>query len=192
MKKSKKLKGLKRSVLAASMIVLFGGGMTYAVLQSLQNLLTGNTITTATANLQLSTDATNYGNSRVGFSFENIVPGGDPVPVTGHPFYLKNAGGTPLALKMAVTSVPTNTGNVDLSKVNVLLTTFGSGQLPQTFTLQSLIDTSASGGLAVTGNNLAINATQQYKLQVSMAADAVTGSSAALGNIDFAFTGLAQ
>ena len=192
MKRSNKLRRLKRSALAATLIVMLGGGAAYAVLQSLQNILTGNTISTATADLQLSTDGTAYGNSRVGFSFNNIVPGGEAVPTTGHPFFLRNAGGTPLALKLAVTSVPTNPNNVDLSKVNVLLSTVGTGLLPQSFTLKSLIDTSTSGGLAVSGENLAIGAVQQYKLQVSMTSDAVTGSSAALGNIDFAFTGLAQ
>lgn len=192
MKKFKKLRGLKRSALAATLLVIFGSGVTYAVLQSLQNTLTGNTISTATANLQLSKDGTNFGNSSIGFDFNNIVPGGDPVPITGYPFYLRNAGGTPLALKIAVTSAPSNPDNVDLSKVNVILTTVASGTPAQSFTLQSLIASANSGGLAILGNNLGIGINQQYKLQVSMDSNAVTGSSASLSNIDFAFTGIAQ
>lgn len=192
MKKSKRIRALKRSILIATLTVGLAGGAVYAVLQSQQNTLTGNTISTATANLQLSTDDMSYGNAHAGFDFNNIVPGGSAVPITGYPIYLKNAGGTPLSLKLSVSTTPTGTSNVDLSKVNVLLTTVASGTPIQTFSLQSLISSSATGGAAITGNNLDINTTQLYKIQVSMASDAVTGSSASLGNIDFAFRGFAQ
>lgn len=140
----------------------------------------------------MSTDGINYSNSHIGFDFNNIVPGGSAVPETGNPFYLKNAGGTPLAIKFKVSTTPSNPNNVDLSKVNIILTTVASGTSAQTFNLQSLIASSTTGGVAISGNNLDIGATQLYKLQVSMAADALTGSSAILGNIDFAFTGYAQ
>ncbi len=174
----------------ASLVIMMAG-IGYAVLQSQQNSLTGNTISTATANLQLSTDGTTFSGSHIGFDFNNIVPGGSAVPTTGYPFYLKNGGGTPLNIKLAVTSLPTNPSNVDLSKVNIILTTVASGQNPQSFSLQSLMN-SAGGGTTISLSNLDTGVTQQYKLQVSMAADAVSGSSANLGNIDFAFTGLAQ
>jgi len=192
MKKSRRIKGLKRAILLATLMVGVAGGGAYAVLQSQLNTLTGNTISTATANLQLSTDNVNFSNSHLGFDFNNIVPGGQAVPLTGYPFYLKNAGGTPLAIKLAVNSIPTNIGNVDISKVNIILTTVGSGASPQTFTLQSLLSSSSTGGVTVSTSNLDIGNTQLYKLQASMAADAISGSSASLGNIDFSFTGIAQ
>jgi hypothetical protein len=163
------------SITAALIILLTG--VTFAALQSQQNVLVGNTISTATANLQLSTDGTTYGDSKTGFDFNNIIPGGSAVPSAGYSFYLKNAGGT-----------PTNPSSVDLSKVNVILTTVGSGTGPQSFTLQSLL---APGGVSVASASLASAAAQQYKLQVSMALDAVTSSSASLGNIDFNFSGTA-
>jgi hypothetical protein len=177
-----------RAIGVIAVLVVIVSGVTFAALQSQQDTLTGNTIQTATANLQLSTDGTSYNNSHAGFDFTNIVPGGAAVPTAGYGFYLKNGGGTPLTLKLAVTSTPTNPDSVDLSKVSVLLTTVGSGTPIQTFSLQSLL---TNGGVSLTGNSLATGTAQQYKLQVSMTTDAVSGSSASLGNIDFAFSGTA-
>jgi hypothetical protein len=179
---------LARVISITTALIILITGVTFAALQSQQNVLAGNTISTATANLQLSTDGTTYADSRTGFDFNNIIPGGSAVPAAGYSFYLKNAGGTPLTLKLAVGSTPTNPSGVDLSKVNVILTTVGSGAGSQSFTLQSLL---TPGGVSVTGASLASASAQQYKLQVSMAVDAVTSSSANLGNIDFDFSGTA-
>lgn len=192
MSRFRNIKVLARTVGVVAAVVIVAGGVTFAALQSQQDMLTGNTIETATADLRLSTDAVNYSNSRAGFDFNNLVPGGQAVPVAGYAVYLKNFGGTPLALKLAVGSVPTNPANVDLSKVNVLLTTVGSGTGIQSFNLQSLVAASPAGGLPINSGNLASNSTGQYKLQVAMETDALTGSSAALGNIDFVFSGVAQ
>jgi hypothetical protein len=191
MKKSKRIRSLKRSVAIATLLVGLAGGAAFAALQSQQNTLTGNTISTATANLGIGSDGVNFTTSQSGFEFDNVVPGGAAVPATGYSFYLKNNGGTPLAIKFYVSSTPSNPGNVDLTKVNVILTTVGTAT-PQTFTLKSLIDANATGGVQISTANLNPTYSQQYKLQVSMAADALTGSSASLGNIDFSFRGLAQ
>jgi hypothetical protein len=188
MKKQSNQTAVFRAIGVIAVLVVIVSGVTFAALQSQQDTLTGNTIQTATANLQLSTDGTSYNNSHAGFDFTNIVPGGAAVPTAGYGFYLKNGGGTPLTLKLAVTSTPTNPDSVDLSKVSVLLTTVGSGTPIQTFSLQSLL---TNGGVSLTGNSLATGTAQQYKLQVSMTTDAVSGSSASLGNIDFAFSGTA-
>lgn len=191
MTKSRRFKNIRRSILIATLLTGMTGGAAYAVLQS-QNSLTGNTISTATASLQLSTDNTSFSTSKVGFDFNNIVPGGSAVPTTGYPFYLKNAGGTPLAIKFSVAGVPSNPGGVDLGKVNVILTIVGSGTNAQSYSLQSLIDSNAAGGTLTSAVPLAAGTTQQYKLQVSMAADAFSGASASLGNIDFVFNGIVQ
>jgi hypothetical protein len=190
MKKSRRFRSLKRSIAIATLTVGLTGSAAFAVLQS-QNTLTGNTISTATANLQLSIDGTTYTTSKVGFDFNNIVPGGSAVPTTGYSFYLKNAGGTPLGIKFAVAGTPSNPNGVDLSKVNIILTTVASGTSPASYSLQSLLSANG-GGVTILPASLAVGISQQYKLQVSMDADAVTGSSASLGNIDFVFTGTAQ
>src|SRR5438309_2343932 len=121
MKISKNFRALGRAVGVVAGVVIVVSGVTFAALQSQQDKLTGNTIETATANLQLSTDGSNYATSQAGFDFSNIVPGGQAVPQSGYNVYLKNSGGTPLALKLAVSSTPSNPSNVDLNKVNVIL-----------------------------------------------------------------------
>jgi hypothetical protein len=186
MRRPKKFRALLRTLGMVAAVAIIVSGVTFAALQSQQDILKGNTIETATANLQVSLDDKTYSNSQTGFDFANVVPGGPAVPITGYPFYLKNSGGTPLALKMAVASLPSNVSNVDLSKVNVLLTTVGSNISPQSFTLQSLL---SNEGVAI--GNLDNSNSMELKLQVSMSSDAVTGNSAALGNIDFAFSGTA-
>jgi hypothetical protein len=192
MKKSRRLRGLKRSIITATLLTGLAGGATFAALQSQQDTLTGNIISTANANLGLSIDGTVYTSSSAGFEFDNIVPGGSAQPTTGYPFYLRNNGGTPLDIKFYVSSTPSNPSGVNLAKVNVVLTTVGSGQSPQSFSLQSLMDAKTTGGINVSAAAINPGFNQQYKLQISMASDAVVQSSATLGNIDFAFTGTAQ
>jgi hypothetical protein len=192
MKKSRRLKGLKRSIAVATLLTGLAGGATFAALQSQQDTLTGNLISTASANLLLSNDGTTFTSSQSGFDFNNIVPGGPAQPATGYSFYLKNTGGTALDLKLYVSSTPSNPSSINLSKVNIVLTPVGSGTTAQTFSLQSLIDAKATGGLAITGSAINAGLTQQDKLQVSMTSDAVVQNSANLGNIDFAFIGQTQ
>lgn len=186
------LRAFGRAVVVIIVVIAAVSGVTFAALQSQQAKLTGNTIETATANLQLSTDGSTFGASQTGFDFNNLVPGGQPVPQFGQNIYLKNSGGTPLQLKLAITTTPSNPSNVDLSKVNLLLT-LRDNPTPQIFSLQSLITASASGGAIITAPaTLAAGSTAQYSLQIAMAGDAFSGSSASLGNIDLAFSGLAQ
>jgi hypothetical protein len=192
MNRSRNIKALVRTVGVVAAVMIIAGGVTFAALQSQQDTLAGNTIETATADLRLGTDGVNYSNSHAGFDFDNLVPGGQAVPTTGYPVYLENLGGTPLAIKLAVSSVPTNPNNVDLSKVNVLLTTVGSGTGMQSFNLQSLMAASSVGGLPINSGNIANHNAVEYKLQVSMDSDAISGSGATLGNIDFVFSGVAQ
>ena len=170
-------------------IVVIISGVTFAALQSQDNTLTGNTIATATANLQISTDGVTFTNTQPGFNFNNIVPGGAAMPVAGYPIYLKNAGGTPLTIKMLETKAPTVTGNANLDKVSILVTTVGSGNSAQSFTLNSLL--SAVGGETIGTTNLDPGQTQQYKLQASMTADAVNASSASITGVDLLFSGTA-
>lgn len=180
------LKVVVKSVMVVAAVVAIVSGVTFAALQSQQDILTGNTIETATANLVVSKDDIHYANSQAGFDFSGLVPGGAAMPITGNSFYLKNSGQTRLTLKMAVSSVPSNPNNVDLSKVNVLLTTVGSGLPAQNFTLQQLMNNGGVSFASLDNNN-----SMEYKLQVSMTSDALVGASAALGNIDFAFYGTA-
>ncbi len=189
---SQRFKKLMRKPSISTMIavLIVAGGVAFAVLQSQRNTLTGNSIETKTANLQISVNGTVYSNSHGGFDFSGLMPGGAAIPASGYPVYLKNVGDTTLALKLSVISVPTNLGGADLNKVNILLTPVGGGAT-QSFTLKALMDSDTTPGLAIDGGDLAAGATQQYMLQVSMTADAVGSSGATLNNIDLSFTGVA-
>jgi hypothetical protein len=184
---------LARAIAVVASIGIVVTGVTFAALQSQQAVLSGNTIQSATASLLIGTaspTSTAYGSSHSGFTFANVVPGGPAQPANGNVFYLKNAGTATLTLKLNVSSTPTNTSNVDLSKVNVIVTRADSGTA-QTATLQSLVDGSPSGGLTLTDVLAPASAGTQYTVSVSMAADAFTGSSASIGAIDFSFSGTA-
>lgn len=184
------IKPIVRTSLVLTLLLVVLTGVTFAALQK-QTKLTGSTISTASADMLISQDSINYSYIQTGFNFGNIVPGGAFMPASGYPIYLKNAGGTPLAPKLAVSSIPTNPDAVDLTKVNIILTSPASGQA-QTFSLQALIDSNATGGLAL--SSLPVLFPDQvfpYKFQASMTTDAFAGSSAAIGAIDFTITGTA-
>jgi hypothetical protein len=189
MKSQSNTKALMRAVAVMGIVMMIVSGVTFAALQSQQAVLSGNTIESATADLKISTDGTNYSTTQTGFDFAAVVPGGPAVPAAGYSFYLKNSGTTNSQVKVGVSTTPTNLSSIDLSKVSVVITRVPGGTA-QTLTLASLISAYASGGTALT-DSLSANSFSQYKIQVSMAADAFTGSGASLGNISFVFTGTA-
>lgn len=192
MKRYRNIKPLLRAITVMAIVGVIVTGVTFAALQSQQAVLTGNTIETASADLRVSADGNTYNSTLAGFDFADIVPGGAAVPTAGYNFYLKNFGGTSLMLKLSVSSTVANASDVDLSKVNVVLTSVGSGAQPQTFTLAALVAANSAGGVTLTSPNpLPSGSQQKFAIQVSMADDAFNGSSASLGNIDFAFSGLA-
>lgn len=167
------------------------GGITFAALQSQPAITKGNTIQTAVASLQVSSNGSTYSSSMDGFNFNNLIPGGQPAPSGGYAMYVRNAGTTPLALRLSVSSLVANPDNVDLSKVHVLLTPLNSSTT-QNFILQDLIAAQTSGGAAVTSASRIISTQSMgFSMQVSLDADAITGPSASLSNIDFSFGAVA-
>lgn len=187
MKRQSAYNPLLRAVLVMGLTMMLVSGVTFAALQSQQAVLSGNTITSATADLKISTDGTTYTNSRTGFDFSGVVPGGPAAPATGYSIYLKNSGSTSSQLKMAVSTTPTNLSGVDLNKVSVIITRVPGG-VSQTLTLASLVAGHTDGGVPLT-DILPAGSFYQYKLQVMMAADAFSGTGASLSNIDFVFIG---
>jgi hypothetical protein len=180
---------LARALAMVASVGIVVAGVTFAALQSQQAVLNGNTVQSATASLLIGTasaTSTAFSNSHTGFTFANVVPGGPAQPTDGNVFYLKNTGTATLAIKMAVSGTPTNTSNIDLTKVTIQVTSTDTNTT-QTASLQSLID----GGLSLTDNLAPASTGVQYKISVSMSADAFTGSSASIGAIDFVFSGTA-
>jgi hypothetical protein len=187
----KNIRPLLRATIVLGSVGAITTAATYATLQSQQAVLAGNTINSATASLLVSTDNLAFNNSKPGFSFSNVVPGGPSVPTTGSLIYLKNNGSSNLALKMAISTVPTNLNGVDLSKV-FLHVTRSDNSFDQSFSLKSLIDSYATGGTTI-GDNITATTTAQYLLRVSMTNDAFNGTNGiTISGIDLVFTGLAS
>lgn len=180
---------VRSGIIILAMVGLIGG-VTYAALQS-QVKITSSNISTANAGLMISQNNSSFSSSVSGFNFGNIIPGGSAMPANGYPFQLKNSGGTPLTLKLGVSSIPTNADAVDLTKVSVIISSSTTTQT-QTFSLQSLIDSYATGGTAITIPAVLFpDQVFPMAMQVSMAKDAFVGSSAIIGAIDYTITGTA-
>lgn len=178
-----------RAITVISSVAVLATGVTYAALQSQQAVLTGNSIKTATADLKIGTSPTSFAASRTGFTFGDVVPGSTATPADGSSFYLKNYGTPSLALKVGVSSVPTNTNNVDLSKTYIVLTRVDTGTT-QKLSVASLVAGGTTAPVSLT-DSLAGGVVAQYKAQVSMDADAFTGQSADITGIDLVFSGSA-
>lgn len=183
------LQPLLRAITVISSVTILVTGVTYAALQSGQAKLAGNTIKTASASLKISLNGTDYSDSQNGLTFTDVVPGAAAVTNTGNTFYLKNLGSVPLNLRIAISSTPSNTQNVDLSKVYLLLTrSDGSGS--QKLSMASLVSANATGGTLL-NDQLKAGVAANYQMAVQMDADAFTGSSADISGIDFVFNGIA-
>lgn len=190
----KNIKAFRPSIGTVAALLIVAGGVAFALLQS-QAKLTGNAIHTASAGLAISQNDTNYGPYTTGYDFSGIIPGSQ-ASQTEH-FLLKNTGSAPLKLKVAAAGTLSNPSNIELNKVSVLLTPYNNTTFmpgtPQSFPLQSLIDSDAAGGLSVDyPGTLNPGSKEEFNIQISMDADAAAGSSATLSNIDLEFTGEAQ
>ncbi|MDB5175285.1 MAG: hypothetical protein JWM81_143 [Candidatus Saccharibacteria bacterium] len=190
MKKKFIVHPLMRALTVVVAVAALVSGVTYAALQSQLALVQGNTIQTATADLQLSTNGAVYGRTVQGFSFGALIPGGAPSPTTGYNIYLKNNGTTPVMLKLSANPTLANTDNVDLTKVKVLLTP--ESGTPMTFTLKELMDGSEAGGVLMPNvARLIPGQVLNYSLQVQLDIDSVNGSSATISNVNFIFNATA-
>lgn len=168
----------------ALLIIGLVTGLAYALMQT-QADVSGNTISTGTTNLQISTDGTHYSNSIPGFSFTNMLPGGYPAPAGGYPIYLKNTGSTDLDLSLSIPGTPSNPSDTNLNKLSFVLTEAGSQTGPSNFLIGGLI-----GGPASLEGELAPGATREYELQATMRLDADQGIT--VSGINLTFTGTAR
>jgi len=191
-KKLQKFLPLIRAITVVSAVGITTTLVTFAAMQSTGNALTGNTIQTATASLQISTTGSYYSDSVPGFSFNNLIPGGAAQPAANNYMaYLKNTGTSSLSLSLAVPTTPTVTGTVDLAKVLVLITPPTVGGVPgvtQSFSLASLI----AGKVTIENSLLPVGSVASYHMQVNMAADAVSGNGATISSLDLVFSGIPQ
>jgi hypothetical protein len=194
MKLSKRINPVTRAIGVFGAVAIVVGGVTYAVMQS-QATLTNNTISSATASLQVDNtdDATNgFGTSDVGFQFTNLVPGagyGDP-----QNFSLHNAGTSNLQVTVYATA-GTVTGVLDKNKVhvkftNTSLSTPGSVE----YTLAQL-EANFNGLPGVVGTDFLDTSTpgetNEFEVQVKLDEGATGASGASNSGFNLVFTGTA-
>lgn len=182
---------LTRALLALIVVGVVVGGVTFAVLQSQAATLRGNAIMTATVGLQVSRDDTTYADTVDGYVFGALIPGGQATPYNGYPVYLKNTGSARLDPRLSVPGPVSNPGNIDLSKVRVIIAP-AMGGTEQTITLAELIASNATGGVPITGFSK-INSGSRIALiiKVVLDSDAYSGSGAVIDNFNFNFSGVA-
>lgn len=178
-----------RFLMVVGMGVSLLSGVTFAALQSPAATLTGNSIESATADLRIGPTSSSFSNSRIGFDFAGVIPGGAGVPASGNTIYLKNFGSTSLAIKLSIPGAPASTGTVDLNKVFINLTRVDTN-FTTTLSLQQLMDGYAAGGVS-TGFNINSGVTLTFSIKVTMAADAIEGSGANISGVDLQFNGVA-
>lgn len=196
-KQSRRYLPLIRAIAVVSAVGIVTAGVTFAALQSTGNALTGNTIETATASLQISKDGSTFSDSLPGYDFNSIIPGGAPQPASngGYQVVLKNTGTTNLVLSLAVPTQPTVSGIADLSKVSVLVTPVISGSgtySPITLKLSDLIAGKQPLAWGISHGLVTQNGTATFHVQVSMDADAVSGGGASISGLDLSFSGTPQ
>lgn len=179
------LKSPKRTIITAVIVISLAGGVAFAILQS-RSVITGNTISTASADLLLSTDGVHYSYSVPGFNFDNLIPAGWPAPVDGYSIYLKNAGNTTLDLSLSLDGTPPGVTEADLDQINVGLTDASGTIPPRGAVLGSLLH----GSQPIGDSELAPGAVRQYKFQALAADDVRQGM--VISNIDLAFIGTAR
>lgn len=143
----RKINPMVRAVGTMGAVAALVGGITFADLNSNQVALTNNTLVSATAQLQIGSNAEAFNNNSVAGMNSTLTPG---VP-SSFTFFLKNNGQAPLNI---TASVPTSGNNSDIPYSDITLS-FDCGNGPVTFTL----DAWAAGSAAIPGNPLGSNAT---------------------------------
>lgn len=189
----RKINPLARAIGIIGAVMALVTGVTYAALQS-QATLTDNTISSATADLQIDNMENNgtnpqaFSDTDTGFAFTGVVPGGSAS--NSHSFQLKNNGTTPMTIKVGMPALPTwvvsPSGTVDNSKVMLNITCTGP-----TLTYNDFVQTIWSTGSSMSGT-LGAGEVTACTTNVTMDSDAFTGESAASSTFNLIFTGTAS
>ena len=179
---------VQAALLSAALVGLLGGAAYALLLRTPTAYVEGNTIRTATADLLVSNDGTNFGRNVPGFVFDNAISGGDAVPEAqfAHTVYVKNSGSVPLQVGLSAGNSLINNSNIDLSKVRVIVSV-DDGTYVSTFTLAVLVNAQAAGGELI-DQVRALPAGEQFKVAFQIQLDAgAAPQGAVLSNLTLGF-----
>jgi hypothetical protein len=188
-----------RSLAVARSVAVIGGmgaliaGVTFAALTSGPATLASNTLSTATAELQVSNNGTTFSPSVAGFAVTGLIPGDGS---THKKFYMKNSGDVDLALSVHVPHTPpAPTGGYGFTgwqNLKVFIKDLSTGEVTTTNMTDLLAgDVSLTGSLGqgVTGNPATPAAPGNYELWYDITPSALTGGTAGVGAFDLQFMG---
>jgi hypothetical protein len=181
-----------RAILVMGAVAALVTGVTFAAMTSNTATLADDSINSATADLQISSDAScgpssgTFGTSANGFDFNGLIPGGPASP--SETFCLRNNGTANLALKLFIPTMPTWTvtpsGTVDPGEVDVHVScSAGAG------TLDARLQDLGSSAQAFDTSTLAAGATAICTINVDMNSAAFSGQGASSSDFDFDFSG---
>lgn len=181
-----------RAQFVVGVVLLLAVSATFAAMTSSARL-TGNTISSASVELQLSTDGVSFGNTIPGFDFEDVIPGTDGAPIPELEFWVRNNSPVSLGLSVGVPVAPTSTvtpsGEVDFDKVILIFERDGAASAVD-HPLNDLIDSYAGGGLTLNESIPENNVPVKFTVRAQMLPDTFTGSSASISDFDLEFIGL--
>ena len=179
-----------RAVLVVGAVMAIATGVTFAALQS-QATLTDNTISSATADLQVNSTGEDFGATDTGFDFTGLVPGADYGAASD--FQLRNNGDADLNVQVyAETVSATGTGVLDKSKVMVKFTNTSTAE-PAEYSLAQLEAANRDvPGASSTFTDLFLEApeTDNFEIQVKLEEGAVSGTGpVSVNDFDLVFVG---
>lgn len=174
----RKINPMARSIGTMGAVAALVGGITFANLNTNTVALSPNTLTSATASLQVGSNAEAFNDVSVAGMTSTLVPG---VPSTPFTFYLKNNGQSDMNI---TAHVPTNfTGSVVAPSDVTLSLDCGGG--PVAFTL----DAWAAGSAAIPGNPLTAGNTWTCTETATLAASYGGSGGQAVTPFDVQFVG---
>lgn len=143
----RKINPMARAIGTMGAVAALAGGITFANLNTNTVALSPNTLTSATASLQIGSNSQAFSDTSVTGITATLTPGVS-VPFT---FYLKNNGQSNMNI---TANVPTNVSGSTVPASDITLS-FDCGGGPVTFTL----DQWAAGSAAIPGNPLTAGST---------------------------------
>ncbi len=192
MRKQKRLAGLTRAIGVITAVGVLVTGVTFAALQSQNATLQGSRITSATANLTIADGLGGFAATANGFAFDNVEPGGSPMPLGGNTLTLRNNGTSKLALRMSMNpSTFVTAQGANLDHIFIVLNPAGGGPR-QVLSLGTLMTAYANGTPTDLEYTLPAGQIAQFTIQAQMSNDAVpsTQSGVTLSGIDLIFSGI--
>lgn len=183
-----------RFMLICCAIVVIIVGVTFAAMRTQQNLLTGSTLTSASASLLMNKQSIGtFQNELSGFTFTGVEPGGPALPAAGHSLFLHNNGSTNLSIDIQVNPERLEySEQANLSHIMLQIDVPGRGESIN-YALSDLIDSYQTGQRRLLPVWLEAGGYEQLQFRMSIISDPaydLMPEPISLTNLDIILTGV--